>query len=86
MKTRWFLTCLLFINYLYRITVYGGFYVVSYVLGLYVLNITVQFFQPLGLPDIDDDIEDDPQMNLPSTMKYLFAKKIKLTQNYDLVM
>lgn len=71
MKTRWLLTCVLFINYLYRITVHGGFYVVSYVLGLYILNITVQFFQPLGLPDIDDDIEDDQQLfnDLPNTMK-----------------
>ncbi len=71
MKTRWFLTTIFFINYLYRITVYGGFYVVSYVLGLYILNITVQFFQPLGLPDIDDDLDEDQQMynNLPNTMK-----------------
>ena len=69
MKTRWLFTCIFFINYLFRITFYGGFYVVSYVLGLYVLNITVQFFQPLGLPDIDDDLDDDQQYNLPSTMK-----------------
>lgn len=74
MKSRWFITSILFMIYLYRIYFYGGYYVVSYVLGLYILNITVQFFQPLGLPDIDDDIEDDPQLynNLPNTMRFFF--------------
>lgn len=69
-KTRWILTSIIFLAYLYKITVYGGFYVISYVLGLYILNMTVQFFQPLGLPDIDDDFEDDQQIlnNLPTTM------------------
>ena len=33
----------------------GGFYVISYVLGLFILHSLVQFVTPKGLPDIEED-------------------------------
>ena len=45
-----------------------GFYVVSYILGLFVLHITVQFFTPLGLPDLDEEFMEGNKVygDLPS--------------------
>jgi hypothetical protein len=53
-----------------RIYDVGGFYVISYILGLYILHLVVQFLTPIGLPDIDED--DDEKMvgaELPNTMR-----------------
>jgi hypothetical protein len=58
-KQRWALTALLLLLYAWRISIIGGFYVVSYVLGLYILHQAVQFYTPLGLPDSEDDEDDD---------------------------
>lgn len=66
-KTRWIITSLLLLTYIYRLAVYGGFYVVSYIMGLYLLHLSVQFFTPLGLPDIEDEIEDTVFNELPTT-------------------
>ena len=58
-KTRWTLSFLGLCFYIYRISILGGFHVISYIMGLYILHLGVQFFQPLGLPSIDDDIIDN---------------------------
>jgi len=57
--------------YLLRISNIGGFYVISYVLGLYILHSLVQYVTPLGLPDIeeDDDGESKITNDLPLTNK-----------------
>lgn len=56
-KSRWGLAIFLLFLYVKRVLTIGGFYVISYVLGLYLLHLVVQFFTPLGLPDVED--EDD---------------------------
>eukprot|EP01016_Furgasonia_blochmanni_P053746 TRINITY_DN8745_c0_g1_i6.p2 TRINITY_DN8745_c0_g1~~TRINITY_DN8745_c0_g1_i6.p2 ORF type:complete len:151 (+),score=33.16 TRINITY_DN8745_c0_g1_i6:2-454(+) len=69
-KTRWTITTTLYILYAMRIVDVGGFYVISYILGLYILHLIVQFLTPIGLPDIDED--DDEKMvgaELPSTTR-----------------
>jgi len=43
--------------YLIRVIYTGGFYVISYVLGLYILHAIVKFMTPLGLPDIEEEEE-----------------------------
>ena len=39
----------------------GGFYVISYIYGLYLLHLAVQFFTPLGMPDAEEDDNDDEE-------------------------
>ena len=39
-----------------------GFFVVGYVLGLFLLHLTVQFFTPVGVPDIDNDEEFEVEL------------------------
>lgn len=57
-KSRWIFTLFAFSFYIYRIITFGGFYFISYAMGLFLLQLTVQFFQPLGFPSIDDDFMD----------------------------
>lgn len=58
LKERWVATAVLLILYLLRVITIGGFYVVSYIFGLYTLHLIVQFLTPQGMPDIDDEDED----------------------------
>jgi hypothetical protein len=60
-KSRWIIAFVFLFLYSIRIYRVGGFYVVSYVLGLYILHLAVQFFTPLGMPDADeeDELEED---------------------------
>jgi hypothetical protein len=45
--------------YLIRVFTTGGFYVVSYVLGLYILHAAIKFISPVGIPDVEDEEEDE---------------------------
>ena len=54
------------ILYIQRIISTFGYFVVSYILGLYLLHLIVQFFTPIGVPDIDLDGEEI-DMDLPIT-------------------
>ncbi len=60
-KTRWAFTAIVYFLYLARITYFGGYYVISYLLGLYVLQGLVAFLTPLGLPTLDE--EEEAMMN-----------------------
>ena len=60
-KRRWVFSGIIALIYISRIINVGGFYVISYVLGLFILHSLVQFVTPKGLPDID---EDDTEGNL----------------------
>lgn len=68
-KLRWILTIILLSLYIYRLIIIGGYYVISYLMGLYILHLSVQFFQPLGLPNIEDEetYEDNIYEDLPIT-------------------
>ncbi|KAL4455805.1 hypothetical protein ABPG74_003215 [Tetrahymena malaccensis] len=62
-KERWAFTIVVVLLYIIRVSLLGGFYVVSYVFALFVLHLCVQFLTPQGLPDIDE--EDDEIGSLP---------------------
>ena len=61
------MTGLLVLSYLIRVMLIGGFYVISYVFALYVLHLGVHFLTPQGMPQIDeeDDDEEDVFGSLP---------------------
>eukprot|EP01015_Nassula_variabilis_P025689 TRINITY_DN503_c0_g1_i4.p2 TRINITY_DN503_c0_g1~~TRINITY_DN503_c0_g1_i4.p2 ORF type:complete len:191 (+),score=1.09 TRINITY_DN503_c0_g1_i4:120-692(+) len=61
---RWVITAALFLIYILRIYAVGGYYVISYILGLYVLHLIVQFLTPKGIPDLEDE-DDEENMQLP---------------------
>ena len=58
------MTGLLFGLLLLRVVQAQGFYVIAYMEGLLALQLTVQFFTPLGLPDIEEE-EDSLPVDLP---------------------
>jgi len=62
---RWAFSGILLILYLIRVLLNGGFYVISYVLGLYILHALVKFVTPLGLPDIEEEEEEKVGEELP---------------------
>lgn len=35
-----------------------SFYVVTYVLGVYIMSVLLKYFTPLGLPDVDEDDDE----------------------------
>lgn len=58
-KQRWAFAFLVAVLYILRVWFHGGFYVVSYILGLYLLQLFIMYITPVGLPDLDDEDEDD---------------------------
>jgi hypothetical protein len=58
-KARWwcFVTGLVF--YFWRIFLIGGFYVVTYALCIFLLNLSLRFLTPI-MSDLEDDDEDNP--------------------------
>lgn len=68
-KTRWLITLLLLFCYTYRLILIGGFYVITYIMGLCILHLSVQFFQPIGFPSIDEEnLEDNVYEDIPIVM------------------
>lgn len=62
---RWGFSAFLLLIYLIRVLSYGGFYVISYILGLYILHALVRFVTPLGLPDVEEEEEEKVGEELP---------------------
>jgi hypothetical protein len=58
-KARWGTTAILFLLYIVRIVLHGGFHVVSYVLAIFILNSFLGFITP-KFGDVEDEDEDDP--------------------------
>ena len=63
-KYRWIGTTILIFLYVLRAATVGGFYIVSYALGIYLLNLLIGFLAPkidpeTILAEIDDVDEDD---------------------------
>jgi hypothetical protein len=57
-KSRWVSFVMALLLYIYRVTSIGGYYVISYILALHLLQLLIQFLTPLGVPDLDE-VEDD---------------------------
>eukprot|EP00299_Pterocystis_sp_00344_P008010 c2864_g1_i1.p1 GENE.c2864_g1_i1~~c2864_g1_i1.p1 ORF type:complete len:192 (+),score=33.19 c2864_g1_i1:41-577(+) len=51
-KWRWALTFFLFITYCVRVYLLQGWFVVTYALGIYLLNLFLGFLSPLDDPDV----------------------------------
>mmetsp|Transcript_73627 Transcript_73627/g.204662 ORF Transcript_73627/g.204662 Transcript_73627/m.204662 type:complete len:191 (+) Transcript_73627:81-653(+) len=62
-RMRWFLLVLLIAAYAVRVFLVQGFYVVTYGLGIYVLNLLINFLSPA----VDPETEDGPV--LPTSEK-----------------
>ena len=68
-RERWILSTLITIIYIFRIINIGGCYIISYMLGLYILHSFVQFVTPKGLPDIEEDDYEGKFDSLPLSNK-----------------
>lgn len=55
LKTRWIITLLLSIIYIVRVYYLAGWYIVTYALGIYLLNLLIGFLTPKVEPDLSED-------------------------------
>eukprot|EP00762_Andalucia_godoyi_P003294 ANDGO_06679.mRNA.1 Protein RER1B len=63
---RWIFLGVLFLAYILRVYLGGGWYVVTYGLGIYSLNLLVLFISPLHDPEVDaNDDDGDEDLTLP---------------------
>lgn len=60
---RWAATAIFVILYLLRVYFLAGFYIVTYALGIYILNLLIGFLSPR----FDPEAEDDSPNALPTT-------------------
>lgn len=61
---RWIITILLFVLYFLRVYFLQGWYIVTYALGIYLLNLFIGFLTPKIDPtlNMDSDVEDGPAL------------------------
>eukprot|EP00668_Euglena_longa_P011565 GGOE01013972.1.p1 GENE.GGOE01013972.1~~GGOE01013972.1.p1 ORF type:complete len:176 (-),score=42.44 GGOE01013972.1:168-695(-) len=55
---RWLIACLLLATYAARIYMARGFYIITYGLGIFLLNNFIQFISPQSDPDFEGDDDD----------------------------
>lgn len=53
---RWISTGLLIVAYMVRVLILQGWYIVTYALGIYYLNLLIAFLTPKADPVLDDDM------------------------------
>jgi hypothetical protein len=65
---RWGIFAGLFLLYLFRVFYWGGWYIVTYALGIYYLNLLIAFLSPQVDPELDDEFydADESDGSLPS--------------------
>ncbi|CAI9727566.1 protein RER1 [Octopus vulgaris] len=59
---RWGVALLLALSYCIRVYLLQGWYIVTYALGIYLLNLFIAFLTPKIDPAIDDTAEDGPSL------------------------
>jgi len=69
---RWVIFSVTFFIYLLRVYVVNGWYIVTYALGIYLLNQMIGFLSPQFDPE-----ENDGDMDLPTREKEEYRYKIK---------
>eukprot|EP00668_Euglena_longa_P028905 GGOE01036239.1.p1 GENE.GGOE01036239.1~~GGOE01036239.1.p1 ORF type:complete len:175 (+),score=21.72 GGOE01036239.1:35-559(+) len=52
---RWIIAVVFLILYVLRVLWVGGFYIISYGVGIFILNLLIQFLSPQTDPEFDDD-------------------------------
>eukprot|EP00761_Pharyngomonas_kirbyi_P011064 gb/GECH01011088.1/.p1 GENE.gb/GECH01011088.1/~~gb/GECH01011088.1/.p1 ORF type:complete len:192 (+),score=25.56 gb/GECH01011088.1/:1-576(+) len=64
---RWIFSVVLIIAYFLRIYLVGGYYIVTYGLGIYILNLLIGFLSPQADPaEFDPDLDDEEDYSLPT--------------------
>mmetsp|Transcript_67458 Transcript_67458/g.170164 ORF Transcript_67458/g.170164 Transcript_67458/m.170164 type:complete len:194 (-) Transcript_67458:75-656(-) len=72
-KTRWSILAVFLLIYITRVILKQGFYVVTYGLGIYMLNLLINFLSPA----IDPDSEDGPTLPTKETGEFRpFTRKL----------
>merc|ERR1740121_1101208 len=73
MRARWAANAVLFVLYGLRVYMKQGFYVVTYGLGIYLLNLLINFLSPA----VDPETEDGPVLPTKETGEYRpFTRKL----------
>ncbi|XP_053213950.1 protein RER1-like isoform X2 [Panonychus citri] len=73
---RWIFSAILLIVYMARVIIGEGWYIVTYALGIYYLNLLIAFLTPKVDPAQGDDDLDD-EMSLPTTRDEEFRPFIR---------
>jgi len=73
---RWIFTAVVFILFMGRVFIYQGWYIITYALGIYYLNMLIAFLTPKIDPAIYDDFEDDGP-SLPTSANEEFRPFIR---------
>jgi uncharacterized membrane protein len=62
--------------FLIRIGIVGGYYVISYILGIYLLNLLIGFLTPM-LGDLEDEENDEPVLPISDADEFKpFMRKV----------
>lgn len=64
---RWGASAGLLFLYILRVAIWGGWYIVSYALGIYLLNLLIGFLSPKIDPEFDADSGDSDAPSLPTS-------------------
>jgi len=73
---RWITTVLLGMGYMLRVFYLQGWYIITYALGIYQLNLFIAFLTPKIDPAMDDDFSDEGP-ELPTTVNEEFRPFIR---------
>jgi hypothetical protein len=76
---RWISTGVLLLLFFLRIVLAGGWYIIAYCLGIYLLNLFLAFLQPKFDPSLshDEGLEDGEQSSLPTKQDEEFRPFIR---------
>lgn len=61
-KARWGFSAFMFLLYVLRVYLIGGWYIVTYALGIYVLHLLIGFLSP----HVDPELESEEETPLPT--------------------
>ena len=67
---RWTVTSIIALAYLIRVYAHGGFYIVTYALGIYILNLLIGFLSPQIDPEMEMDQDDQPSLPLSGSDEF----------------
>ncbi|XP_052760858.1 protein RER1-like [Mya arenaria] len=68
---RWIITALLFITYFIRVYLLQGWYIITYALGIYLLNLFIGFLTPKIDPNLSMESDDDgPELPTKSSDEF----------------
>eukprot|EP01123_Difflugia_compressa_P013236 TRINITY_DN6020_c0_g1_i1.p1 TRINITY_DN6020_c0_g1~~TRINITY_DN6020_c0_g1_i1.p1 ORF type:complete len:213 (-),score=44.39 TRINITY_DN6020_c0_g1_i1:47-607(-) len=76
-KTRWIVALCVTVAYMLRVYYAGGFYIITYALGIYLLNLLIDFLSPLQDPEYDEFNIDDGELPVRTNDEYKpFIRKL----------